>query len=62
MKKLLSKHYYNGRDFKFVFFKKQKKMEQLKNVEENIYSSAVAIRKELEELHITHLGLPRAMN
>ena len=32
-----------------LFFKKQKKMEQLKNVEENIYSSAVAIRKELEE-------------
>ena len=45
-----------------LFFKKQKKMEQLKNVEENIHSSAVAIRKELEELHITHLGLPRAMN
>ena len=45
-----------------LFFKKQKKMEQLKNVEENIYSSTVAIRKELEELHITHLGLPRAMN
>ena len=32
-----------------LFFKKQKKMKQLKNVEENIYSSAVAIRKELEE-------------
>ena len=32
-----------------LYFKKQKKMEQLKNVEENIYSSAVAIRKELEE-------------
>ena len=32
-----------------LFFKKQKKLEQLKNVEENIYSSAVAIRKELEE-------------
>ena len=32
-----------------LFFKKQKKMEQLKNAEENIYSSPVAIRKELEE-------------
>ena len=32
-----------------LFFKKQKKLEQLKNVEENIYSSAVAIRKEFEE-------------
>ena len=32
-----------------LFFKKQKKMEQLKNVEENIYSSAEAIRRELEE-------------
>ena len=32
-----------------LFFKKQKTMEQIKNVEENIYSSAVAIRKELEE-------------
>ena len=32
-----------------LFFKKQKKIEQRKNVEENIYSSAVAIRKELEE-------------
>ena len=32
-----------------LFFKKQAKMEQLKNVEENIYSSAVAIYKELEE-------------
>ena len=32
-----------------LFFKKQKKMEQIKNVEENIYSSTVATRKELEE-------------
>ena len=32
-----------------LFFKKQKKMEQLKNVEENIYSSVVTIRKELEK-------------
>ena len=32
-----------------LFFKKQKKMKQLKNAEENIYSSPVAIRKELEE-------------
>ena len=32
-----------------LYFKKQKKMEQLKNVEENIYSLAVAIPKELEE-------------
>ena len=32
-----------------ILFKKQKKMEQLKTIEENIYSSAVAIRKELEE-------------
>ena len=32
-----------------LYFKKQKKMEQLKNVEENIYSSAVPIRKELDE-------------
>ena len=32
-----------------LFFKKQKKMEQLKNAEENIYSSPVAIHKELEE-------------
>ena len=32
-----------------LFFKKEKKMEQLKNVEENIYSLAVAIPKELEE-------------
>ena len=32
-----------------LFFKKQKKMEQLKNVEENIYSSVVTTRKELEK-------------
>ena len=32
-----------------LFFKKQKKMKQLKNVEENIYTSPIAIRKELEE-------------
>ena len=32
-----------------LFFKKQKRMEQIKNVEENIYSLAVAIPKELEE-------------
>ena len=32
-----------------LLFKKKKKMEQLKNVEENIYSSAVAICKEPEE-------------
>ena len=32
-----------------LLFKEKKKMEQLKNVEENIYSSAVATRKEPEE-------------
>ena len=41
-----------------LFFKKQKKMEQLKNVEENIYSSAVAIRKELEECTYNTSWLP----
>ena len=44
----MSKHYYNGRNFKFIF-QKTENNGQLKNVEENIYSSAVAIRKELEE-------------
>ena len=32
-----------------LFFKKQKNIEQIKNAAENIYSLAVAIRKELEE-------------
>ena len=41
-----------------LFFKKQKKMEQLKNVAENIYSLAVAIRKELEECTYNTSWLP----
>ena len=40
-----------------LFFKKQKKMEQLKNVE-NTYSSAVASRKELEEYTYNTSWLP----